>query len=109
MFLCLPAGVSKSLYPLDKRWREQNVEKVQEYYRKKTEKKKAFDALNPEAAREVRKKKAAMAEEVDAKRVKLTSIAASQQGLGPEQGQGQGDTGQLGLGEDIIEKTYLGW
>ena len=46
-----------------KRWREQNVEKVQEYYRKKTEKKKAFDALNPEAAREVRKKKAAMRKE----------------------------------------------
>ena len=53
-----------------------------------------------------RKTKAAMAEEVGSKRVKLTSMAASR-GWGHVLTVGQGDTGQLGLGEDIMEKTYL--
>ena len=54
-----------------------------------------------------RKTKAAMAEEVGSKRVKLTSMAASR-GWGHVLTVGQGDTGQLGLGEDIMEKTRPG-
>ena len=52
-----------------------------------------------------RKTKAAIAEEVEAKRVKLTSMAASSRGWGHILTVGQGDTGQLGLGENIMKKT----
>ena len=54
-----------------------------------------------------RKSKAVLAEEVEAKRLKLTSRAATR-GFGHVLTVGQGDTGQLGLGEDIMEKTRPG-
>jgi len=54
-----------------------------------------------------RKSKAVTAEMMDAKRVKLTSLANSR-GFGYVLTVGQGDTGQLGLGEDIMEKTRPG-
>ena len=47
---------------------------------------------------------AVLAEEVEAKRLKLTSRAATRW-FGHVLTVGQGDIGQLGLGEDIMEKT----
>ena len=60
-----------------------------------------------QARKRGRKSKAVMAEEMEAKKVKLTSLAASR-GSGHVLTVGQGDTGQLGLGEDIMEKTRPG-
>ena len=54
-----------------------------------------------------RKSKAVMAEMMEGKMVKLTSLADSR-GFGHVLTVGQGDTGQLGLGEDIMEKTRPG-
>jgi len=54
-----------------------------------------------------RKTKAAVLEEVEAKKLKLTSRAATR-GCGHVLTVGQGDTGQLGLGEDVMEKTRPG-
>ena len=51
-----------------------------------------------------RKTKSAMEEEIEAKRVKLVSAGASR-GCGHVLTLGQGDTGQLGLGEDIMERS----
>ena len=60
-----------------------------------------------QARKRGRKSKVVMAEEMEAKRVKLTSLAAIR-GSGHVLTVGQGDTGQLGLGEDIMEKTRPG-
>ena len=45
-----------------------------------------------------------MLEEREAKKVKLTSIGETR-GYGRVLTLGQGDTGQLGLGEDIMERS----
>lgn len=51
-----------------------------------------------------RKTKSAEREELAAKRVKLVSVGA-ERGCGHVLTLGQGDTGQLGLGEDVMEKS----
>ena len=57
------APVKESRAARAKRWREENVEKVEAYSKKKIEKRIAFEATNPEAARELRKEKAALRKE----------------------------------------------
>jgi len=54
-----------------------------------------------------RKSLATLTEEVAAKRIKLNNIGADR-GSGYVLTLGQGDTGQLGLGEDVMEKTRPG-
>ena len=57
------ASVKESRAARTKRWREDNVEKVEAYSKKKIEKRIAFEATNPESARELRKGKAALRKE----------------------------------------------
>ena len=59
----MAAPVKESRAAKNKKWREENVKKVEAYYKKKIEKRIAFEATNPEAARELRKGKAALRKE----------------------------------------------
>merc|ERR1719237_782917 len=77
---------------------------VKNVKRTRTESETGSEASAGNARKRGRRTKAEVEVELEAKRVKLTSVGETR-GIGQVLTLGQGDTGQLGLGEDVMEKT----
>ena len=77
---------------------------VKNVKRTRTESETGSEASAGNARKRGRRTKAEVEVELEAKRVKLTSVGETR-GVGQVLTLGQGDTGQLGLGEDVMEKS----
>ena len=77
---------------------------VKNVKRTRTESESGSEASAGNARKRGRRTKAEVEVELEAKRVKLTSVGETR-GIGQVLTLGQGDTGQLGLGEDVMEKS----
>jgi len=80
------------------------VKNVKNVKRTRTESETGSEASAGNARKRGRRTKAEVEVELEAKRVKLTSVGETR-GIGQVLTLGQGDTGQLGLGEDVMEKS----
>ena len=77
---------------------------VKNVKRTRAESESGSEASAGNARKRGRRTKAEVEVELEAKRVKLTSVGETR-GIGQVLTLGQGDTGQLGLGEDVMEKS----